>query len=117
MSKQWTLEDDIFLFQFHEIGADYVASHDLGHHGKGAGTKRIKALKAWGVWEKIEAHVRARAILVGWHTLSFSRSGEAQHIAAEQLEEIGARLPSWALEARSAEISDFVQSLKKEATE
>lgn len=102
MSKQWTLEDDIFLFQFHEIGADYVASHDLGHHGKGAGTKRIKALKAWGVWDKIEAHMRARKILVGWHSLSFSRSGEVQQIAAEGLEEIGAELPPWVGEAQKA---------------
>lgn len=94
MSKRWTLKDDKFLFEFHEIGADYVASHDLGHHGKEAGTKRVKLLKERGLWEKIEAARRAEIILIAHHTLAFSKSDFDRERSVDLLEEIGEPIPA-----------------------
>lgn len=93
MSKRCTLKDDRFLFEFHGIGADYVASHDLGHHGKDAGTKRVKLLKERGLWEKIEAARRAEIILIAHHTLEFSKSDFDREMAAGMLKEIGEPIP------------------------
>lgn len=70
MSKRWTYENDVFLAAFYEVGANYIASHDLGFSGKNAGEKRVAKLKELGVWnfltafhlagrELHEAHVRA----------------------------------------------------------
>jgi len=90
MSKRWTLNDDQFLAAYHEVGADYVASHDLGHHGKNAGTKRIAKLKETGVWDKLIAHQRAAGELHCAHTLAFSKSDEAKYIARKELAELRA---------------------------
>lgn len=87
MSKRWTLKDDHFLVRYHEIGADYVASHDLGFK-KGAGTKRVKALKAAGVWDLMVAAQRAVTEAECAHTIAFSKSAEARSIAVETLIEI-----------------------------
>lgn len=95
MAKRWTLEDDIFLYQFHEMGADFIASHDLGHHGKGAGTARVKLLRAMGLWDKIGAHARAMTIMRASHILAFSRNSFSLDIAADAMEELGEPLPKW----------------------
>jgi hypothetical protein len=87
MTKRWTLEDDKHLAVYHQIGADYVAYHDLGHHGRNAGTKRIAKLKETGVWDKLIAAQKAEEELYCAHTLAFSRCGEARSIAAETLAE------------------------------
>jgi hypothetical protein len=59
MAKRWTLKDDRFLVEYHSVGANYVADHDLGFKGKNAGVKRMAKLKETGVWEKIEAYHEA----------------------------------------------------------
>ena len=72
MSKRWTLKDDEFLVR--HAGAiagadwlDYLASHDLGHHGKGAGKKRMAKLIETGVLAKIEAaHAAQEAMNDAW---------------------------------------------------
>lgn len=84
MSKRWTIEDDEFLAAYHEIGADYVASHDLGHHGKGAGVKHIKRLKETGVWDKLLFAQAARRDFVDHWLLAFG-GAESKALAAERL--------------------------------
>lgn len=58
MSRRWTMSNDIFLAQYHDMGANLVASHDLNFTGKNAGENRVKKLKESGVWDKILAHIR-----------------------------------------------------------
>jgi hypothetical protein len=41
MSKRWTMKDDMFLVEFHGVGANYVADHDLGFKGKNAGESAL----------------------------------------------------------------------------
>ena len=47
MSKRWTAEEDEFLLTYHGVGADFVASHDLGRP-HGAGERRLKKLTESG---------------------------------------------------------------------
>jgi hypothetical protein len=47
MSKRWTAEEDGFLLTYHGVGADFVASHDLGRPD-GAGERRLKKLTESG---------------------------------------------------------------------
>lgn len=48
MAKHWTVADDAFLLTWHmAVGADFVASHDLGRP-EGSGSKRLKVLTASG---------------------------------------------------------------------
>lgn len=83
MSKRWTIKDDQFLAEYHEVGADFIASHDLGF-ADGAGTKRIAKLKEAGVWEKLIAHREALTELnLSWN-LAFGCQ-EAKEIAAEEI--------------------------------
>lgn len=84
MSKRWTHKDDLFLVRFHEVGADYVASHDLGF-AKGAGSKRLAKLKETGVFDKIQEYIKAEKAMLGWHQIAFSQSPEARQIAFEEL--------------------------------
>ncbi|KQZ49741.1 hypothetical protein ASD54_12445 [Rhizobium sp. Root149] len=94
MSK-WNLQKDIYLVAYHEIGADFVAQHDLGFKTKGAGEKRVKELKRTGVWEKIEAYLAAQTVMQSWHTLTFSRHEEAREIALNELETRNLPVPEW----------------------
>lgn len=83
MTKRWTMKDDQFLAEFHEIGADFIASHDLGF-ADGAGEKRITKLKEAGVWEKIIAHREALTELnLSWNLAFGCR--EAKEIAADEI--------------------------------
>jgi hypothetical protein len=87
MSKRWTMEDDEFLAAYADVAsgmADYVASHDLGHHGKNAGANRIKRLKETGVWDKLIAYQKARDEFRDHWLVTFS-SGEGQYLAAKRL--------------------------------
>lgn len=49
MSKHWTEKDDAFLMAYHQMDANYVASHDLGK-GPGAGVRRMKKLRKSGAF-------------------------------------------------------------------
>lgn len=88
MSKRWTLKDDKFLVSFSDLGADRIASHDLGFHSKNAGTNRVKKLKELGVWDKIVAADRATTLAHLHWNLAFS-VGEAQVIAYHELIKMG----------------------------
>lgn len=103
MSKRWSLDDDIFLVDFSQLGPDFIASHDLSK-GKGAGERRAKKLKELGIWEKIEAYVQAKDVLMNWHALAFSRSAEARDIALSSLLEDGLPVPEWA-DIKPSEVS------------
>jgi hypothetical protein len=88
MSKRWTLKDDQFLVAYADIGLDFIASHDLGFHGKNAGTNRMKKLKEFGLLEKIVVAQKA-AEIVGLHwNLAFGPV-EAMDIAFCELTEMG----------------------------
>lgn len=102
MSKNWTLDEDIFLVDFSQLGPDFIASHDLGK-GKGAGERRAKRLKELGLWEKIEEYVRAKDILRCWHVAAFSRSAEARFLAISSLKDDGFPVPEWASSAEGEE--------------
>lgn len=95
MRKHWTLDEDIFLVAFSELGPDFIATYDLGK-GKGAGERRVKRLKELGIWEKLEAYVEAKDILHFWHQAAFSRSPEARTIAIDSLRQYGFPVPQWA---------------------
>lgn len=60
MAKRWKLEDDIFLAAYVDVGANYVANHDLGFQSKDAGVNRVKKLKELGLWDKINAYMKAK---------------------------------------------------------
>ena len=87
MSKRWSLDDDRFLVRYHAIGADYVASHDLGFKSKGAGTARIAKLKEAGVFDKIVAHLKAETEMLCAHTIAFGPEW-AKDIAEIELREL-----------------------------
>lgn len=71
MAKRWKIEDDMFLCFYQEVGANYVANHDLGFQGKNAGNDRLQKLKDLGILEKIEAyHVAKQAMHDAW-TMAF----------------------------------------------
>lgn len=89
MSKRWTYKDDDFLVRYHEISADYIASHDLGFKTKGAGERRLKLLRETGVFDLIKAAQDAVTLAQCRHTLAFSRSDEAKYIAENELVLIG----------------------------
>ena len=75
MSKRWTMKDDMFLVEYHGVGANYVADHDLGFKGRNVGEKRVAKLKAAGVWDKIVAyHAAYRAMNRAWVTAFGSQS-------------------------------------------
>jgi hypothetical protein len=94
MSKRWTLEEDLFLAEYDGMDANFLASHDLGRKSKDAGSRRMKSLKASGVWDHICAYMKARDTVRCYHTIAFSTSDEARMIAAETLRDIGADLNS-----------------------
>lgn len=71
MSKRWTYDDDMFLSAFYEVGANYIASHDLGFTGKNAGEKRVAKLKELGVWGFLIAFHRAGRALNVAHARAF----------------------------------------------
>lgn len=87
MSKRWKIDDDLFLVRFQELGADFIASHDLGFHGKGAGERRIAKLKYTGVYDLIIAAQKADTEMRCAHTLAFG--------------------PEWAKEIAASELSDL----------
>ena len=47
MIARWTPEEDHFLLTHHGMGADFVASHDLGKPD-GAGSRRLRKLTQSG---------------------------------------------------------------------
>lgn len=48
MGKRWTAEEDEMLLRHHHaVGADFVATHDLGRP-EGAGSRRLKFLTDTG---------------------------------------------------------------------
>lgn len=81
MSKRWTYKDDDFLVRYHEIGADYIADHDLGFKAKGAGTRRLNLLRETGLFDLIQAAQDAVSRAAANHALVFSRSEEAKEVA------------------------------------
>jgi hypothetical protein len=93
MSKRWTFREDLFLAEYEGIDANFIAEHDLGRSSKGAGARRVKALKDAGVWDKIQDYIKARDVARCHHTLAFSASQEAKMIAAETLRDLGEDLP------------------------
>lgn len=90
MSKRWTYKDDDFLVRYHEIGADYIADHDLGFKAKGAGTRRLSQLRETGLFDLIKAAQDAVSRATASHTLAFSRSEEAKEIAEFALADLDA---------------------------
>jgi hypothetical protein len=88
MAKRWTYKDDVFLVRYIDMGADFIASHDLGF-ADGAGEKRVKILKKTGLFEKIDQAIKAELTAHGSHTLQFSRSDEARYVWSKTLEDIG----------------------------
>lgn len=96
MSKRWTFKEDIFLAEYEGMDANFIASHDLGRTSKGAGSRRVKSLKDSGVWDKLQAYIKARDVARCYHTLAFSTSDEAREIAAETLCDLGEDLPDTA---------------------
>lgn len=84
MKRRWNLQDDQFLTEHHEVGADFVASHDLGFHGKGAGTKRLEKLKETGVFDKMVAYREARIEMqIAW-SLAFGPAWAKEIAESEQ---------------------------------
>lgn len=47
MSKRWTREEDEMILRYHGVGADFVATHDLGRPS-GAGSRRLAHLTKSG---------------------------------------------------------------------
>ena len=52
------MSDDLFLAQYHKVGANFVAKHDLHFTGKNAGENRIKKLQEAGLWDKLMSHIK-----------------------------------------------------------
>ena len=46
-NTRWTQDEDEFLLRYHGVGADFVASHDLGRPD-GAGERRLAKLTKTG---------------------------------------------------------------------
>jgi hypothetical protein len=82
MSKRWTFREDLFLAEYEGIDANFIAEHDLGRSSKGAGARRVKALKDAGVWDKIQDYIKARDVARCHHTLAFS--ADEQRASAER---------------------------------
>lgn len=93
MSKRWTFKEDLFLAEYEGMDANFIAEHDLGRTSKGAGARRVKALKDAGVWDKIQSYIKARDVARCHHTLAFSTSPDFKMIAAETLRDLGEDLP------------------------
>lgn len=47
MPKRWTREEDEILLRYHGVGADFVATHDLGRPS-GSGSRRMAHLTKSG---------------------------------------------------------------------
>lgn len=61
MSKRWTSDEDAFLLEHHgAVGADFLASHDLGRPD-GAGSRRLAALTKSGARLAFARMRKARA--------------------------------------------------------
>lgn len=97
--KRFTLKDDLFLAEYEGLDANFIASHDLGRTSKGAGARRVKALKDSGIWDRMQSFIKARDALSYHHTLLFIASPEAKVIAVQGLLEIGEDLPPEAMES------------------
>jgi hypothetical protein len=76
MAKKWTPDEDAFLLRWHGIGADFVASHDLGRPD-GAGSRRLAKLLKSGAALKF-AEMKLSQIefeFLAGHLSSTGRSG------------------------------------------
>jgi hypothetical protein len=74
MSGRWTYEEDEFLLRWHNVGADFVAYHDL-NRAMGAGSRRMEKLTKSGA-RKLFAEMKLKQIefeeAVGRHRAKFS---------------------------------------------
>lgn len=86
MAKRWTSEEDSLILAFHEVGADFVAFHDLGRP-EGAGERRLKKLTESGARRHF-----AEAML---HLLEFDR------LAGRKIDE--EEVEKWERERRESE--------------
>ena len=72
MGKRWTEDEDSFLLTYCGIGADFIASHDLGRPD-GAGGRRLSklistgaaehfaiAMKNLGIYRQKAGHIQGR---------------------------------------------------------
>jgi hypothetical protein len=100
VSKRWTYKDDDFLVRYHELGADFIADHDLGFKAKGAGTHRLNLLRETGLFDLIQAAQDAVSRATANHTLAFSKSEEARDIAEFALADLDASKPKHVEEHR-----------------
>ena len=66
MAKHWTPQDDEFLLRYHNLGANFIASHDLGRPD-GAGKRRMDHLTRSGARL---AHARAQLFMMEYLLLS-----------------------------------------------
>lgn len=60
MAKRWSHEEDAFLLRWHPIGANFIASHDLGRPN-GAGARRLKQLTESGARKAYARMILAKA--------------------------------------------------------
>ena len=70
----WSEADDAFLLEFHGVGANFVASHDLGR-ADGAGEARLKKLIDTGAAHEFAcamAHMNRFRELAGHARASFA---------------------------------------------
>lgn len=82
MSRRWKMSDDIFLAQYHDVGANFVASNDLHFTGKNAGENRMKKLKESGVWDKIIAHIKTHDELNAAWVTEFGSASDKEFLDA-----------------------------------
>lgn len=116
MAKRWTLKDDEFLVAYAGAGSDdnwlnYIASHDLGHHGKNAGRRRMQKLRETGLLEKIEAAHRAHTEMVDAWGMAFGPDSWKELILERQVFDAAFPETSRSLAHDAASVSKAALSL------
>lgn len=81
MAKRWSVSEDSFLLDYHGVGADFIASHDLGRPN-GAGSRRLRFLSASGARE---AYLRMKLAELDFMAAT-NRVGELDATMREVLE-------------------------------
>jgi len=90
----WTDDEDAFLLTWEGIGADFVASHDLGR-ADGAGTARMRKLIASGAAEKF---AQAQKLICEYRLLAgLCRSAFAQEATQDDAEQWEEKAGRWRL--------------------